>query len=526
MNDQSKPVPGVRKPRLLVLVLTYEAARHIADVVARIPGDLDEGFATHVLVLDDASADDTPAHARDALIKADLPYSWSVLVNSVNQGYGGNQKLGYRYAIDNCFDVVVMVHGDGQYPPEQIAQLATLALGAGAAFGTRFAQQGAARAGGMPRYKWLGNRILTAAQNRLLGTRLTEFHSGFRAYRTDVLEQIPFHLNSDDFHFDTEIFIQILRAGSDIAETPIPTRYGDEKCRVNGIYYARKVFSQTLRAALHDKGLFYERKFDNGTRVGLYESKLGFTSPAQLMLDTVTPGSSVFDLGCSDGHLAAALRHQGCRVIGVDLCEPTFSDRFDRFITADLNDGIPEVDEPVDVVLLADIIEHLRSPEQFVGELARFCMDHHVKSILVSTGNVAFLGQRLALALGQFNYGQRGILDMTHTRLFTARTLRRLFYQAGFDVRRRVGLPAPYPLAIARRKVADALLQLNSLAIRVSPTMFSYQIFLYVEPPSDLAQLVAESARHAGSAAGRGSTVDSSQDRQFVSSAGTSNSRS
>jgi glycosyltransferase involved in cell wall biosynthesis len=499
-----------KQPRLLVFIVTYEAASHIAEVVARIPRNLDRDFATHVLVIDDASTDDTPARARDALIDADLPYSWSVLVNPVNQGYGGNQKLGYRYAIDRGFDVVVLLHGDAQYPPEQIAELATLALQHGAAFGSRFAESGSAMAGGMPRYKWLGNRVLTTIQNRLLKTELTEFHSGFRAYRTDLLRRVPFHLNSDDFHFDTEIFIQVLRAGTDIAEMPISTRYADEECRVNGLHYAGKVMSQTLRANLHDKGLFYERKYDTGNRIGLYESKIGFASPTQLMLDRVPSGATVLDLGCSDGHLADALRHKSCRVIGVDVLEPEDVSRFDLFIEGDLDEGLPAIDEDVDVVLVADLIEHLRNPELFVGELAQFCLDHRVSDVLVSTGNVAFIGQRLALALGQFNYGQRGILDMTHTRLFTARTIRRLFRQAGFRVRRRSGIPAPYPLAIRNRRVAGVLLRLNELAIKTSITLFSYQIMLDVAPPADLAQLVAASASHTGSAIGRGAIVDAS----------------
>ena len=144
-------------------------------------------------------------------------------MNSTNQGYGGNQKLGYHYAIDHGHDVVVMLHGDGQYPPEQVRPLARLALANGAAFGSRFGDRGSARRGGMPLYKFVGNRVLTKIQNRLLSTKLTEFHSGFRAYRTDVLARIPFALNSNAFHFDTEIFIQCIRAGADIVEMAIPT---------------------------------------------------------------------------------------------------------------------------------------------------------------------------------------------------------------------------------------------------------------------------------------------------------------
>lgn len=487
-----------------MFILTYGASRHIPAVVARIPRDLGDEFEVDVLLIDDGSTDGTPAAARESLREAELPYPWTLLANPANQGYGGNQKLGYRYAIDNDFDVVVMLHGDGQYPAEQVRPLARLALGSGAAFGSRFATPGGARAGGMPRYKFVGNRVLTGLQNRMLGTRLSEFHSGFRAYRTDVLAKIPFALNADDFHFDTEIFIQCIRAGVEIAEIPIATRYADEECRVHGLEYAANVVGQTTRAALQDRGLFYERKYDIARRSGPYESKLGFASPARSAHERIPSGSVVLDVGSSDGHLARALREdKGCQVIGVDLFEPENDDNFDEFIKWDLDQGLPSVGRSIDVVVLADIVEHLRSPENFAEGLARFCLEHDVHTVLVSTGNVAFAVQRFMLMFGQFNYGPRGILDMTHTRLFTGRTLRRLFRQAGFQMRESFGLPAPYPLAFGDRRVGRLLLAVNLAAIRLSTSLFSYQIFLALAPPNNLVRVISQSAQNPESASGR-----------------------
>jgi glycosyltransferase involved in cell wall biosynthesis len=482
------------RPRLLVLVVAYEAASHISSVVARVPLDLDEDFDTHILVIDDGSTDGTAEAARDALQRSGLPYGWTVLANPHNQGYGGNQKLGYLWAIDHKFEVVVMVHGDGQYPPEYIRSLVRLAYDHGAAFGSRTATPGGARQGGMPAYKYVGNRLLTSVQNMLLGTKLTEFHSGFRAYRTDILKSIPFALNSNDFHFDTEIFIQCLRAGVNIAEMPIPTRYGDEVCRVNGMRYAANVIGQTLRATLHDKGLFYERKYQIESRAPVYESKLGFASPTESVLERIPEGSVVLDLGSSDGYLAGALRAKRCTVIGVDLADPASTESFDEFIRWNLDNGLPPIERRVDFVVMADVIEHLRSPEDFAEQLAEFCRTNDVRRLLVSTGNVAFVVQRAMLLLGQFNYGPRGILDMTHTRLFTVRTIRRLFRQAGFVPLETIGIPAPFPLAIGDRRAARFLLRVNQTAIRISRSLFSYQIFLALDPPLDLGRLIAESA--------------------------------
>ncbi|WP_395161521.1 glycosyltransferase family 2 protein, partial [Ilumatobacter sp.] len=270
---------------------------HIESVIGRIPRDLQPEFDPTIVIIDDASSDATATVASRALEASDLTYPWEVLANPLNLGYGGNQKLGYRYAIAHGMDVVVMIHGDGQYPPEATAAIARAALGAGAAFGSRFGKSNGARAGGMPRYKYVGNQLLTRLQNRLLSTDLTEFHSGFRAYSVNTLRQIPFDLCANDFHFDTEIFIQCIRLGIDIAEFSIPTRYGDEVCHVNGIRYARAVVGQSVKSKLQEFGLSYERKYDIHPPDDPYESKIGFDSPSESALDAVPDGSRVVDFG-------------------------------------------------------------------------------------------------------------------------------------------------------------------------------------------------------------------------------------
>lgn len=486
------------KKRLLIFVVSYMAELHIEWVIDRIPRDLGDEFEVEVAVFDDASKDRTAEIALRGFEKANLPYKTRVLANPENQGYGGNQKLGYQYAIEADFDVVVMVHGDGQYPPEEIRTIANCALEHGAAFGSRFATKGTAISGGMPKYKFLGNQALTSLQNGLLGTELSEFHSGFRAYTTDALRAIPFSLNSNDFHFDTEIFIQLTRAGFKIGEIAIPTHYGEEECRVNGLDYARNVVSQSMRSKVHDLGLFYERKYDIEGREGLYESKIDFMSPSYIALGKIPPNVTVLDLGSSDGHLASALAEKNCRVIGVDLETPTDTSAFAKFIQHNLDDGMPEIDEDIDVIVMLDVIEHLRSPEDFTDDLSRFCREKGVLRLHISTGNIAFLLTRLGLLAGQFNYGPRGILDMTHTRLFTSRTLRRLFRQSGFLIDSIEGVPAPFPLALGDSKKARAMVKLNQFAIRAVPKLFSFQFFVDVKAPADLNELIRRSHTYAG----------------------------
>jgi hypothetical protein len=145
-------------------------------------------------------------------------------------------------------------------------------------------------------------------------------------------------------------------------------------------------------------------------------------------------------------------------------------------------------------VVLLDVVEHLRSPEEFVEALRMACGGARDTKVIFSTGNVAFIVTRLMLLLGWFNYGMRGILDLTHTRLFTFSTARRLFEQAGYRVEEIVGVPAPVPLALGNSRLARFLLKLNQILIKASKTLFSYQIFMVVRPLPSVDTLMEQTA--------------------------------
>ena len=192
---------------------------------------------------------------------------------------------------------------------------------ADAVFGSRMMSRFAALKGGMPLYKYIGNRILTTIQNRLLGSSLSEFHSGYRIYSVNALSRVPFDRNTNDFHFDTEIIIQLVRAGLKIKELAIPTYYGDEICHVNGIKYAWQVIGTTLLSRTQDLGIYYQRKFDLGPvseNNPFYQSKLSFESPHTLALARIPEGARVADIGCASGYVSSALKRKACRVTAVD----------------------------------------------------------------------------------------------------------------------------------------------------------------------------------------------------------------
>lgn len=476
--------------RLLIFIVAYNAQGALPDVLERIPPAIYE-YDYEVLIIDDSSADRTfeqgvaykLAHA-DRRIK--------VLYNPQNQGYGGNQKLGYQYAIDHGFDAVALLHGDGQYAPEMLEELSRPVLEgrAQAVFGTRMAQPGQARRGGMPLYKLAGNRILTWMQNRLLGANLTEFHSGYRVYSTAALAQIPFHCNTNDFHFDTEIIIQFLRKGFSIREIPIPTYYGDEICHVNGLRYAYDVIRVTLGSVLHAKGLMYERKFDLEPQADVYDLKLGYTSSHTLALEAIPAGARVLDLGCGRGLLAAEVKKKGCHVHGVDKHAAAPECGLDGFTLHDLEQGEPPVPlEDFDYVLLLDIIEHLSSPEEFLDRLRA---QGGVKKpfVIITAPNVAFIVTRLRLFMGGFQYGKQGILDHTHRRLFTFGSLKNMLDQCGYQALEIKGTPAPFPKALGDNLLSRLLLAVNSLLIHVSRGLFSYQVYVKARPLPTVADLL------------------------------------
>ncbi len=486
---------NAEKPGVLVFIVAYNAEKTIREVVLRIPAALLDTYEVDVLIIDDSSRDATFEKGRAIAGDPGLPFPIEVLFNPKNQGYGGNQKLGYHYALQRNYDFVALIHGDGQYAPECLPELLEpLRKGeAGAVFGSRMMTPSGARKGGMPLYKLAGNRILTWLENRLLRSSLSEFHSGYRIYSTKALASIPFDRNSNDFHFDTEIIIQLLVAGIPIRELPIPTYYGDEICYVNGMKYAFNVVAAALKARLQEAGLFYDRKFDCAPGNSLpYVPKFSYLSPHVLAFDRIRPGSRVLDIGCAGGYMGEYLAQQKqCRVDGIDAFPIERQSGFDAFYLHDLNTGLPSLDfRKYDSVLMLDVIEHLAKPEAFLDELRIALSLNPSVELFLSTANVAFLVTRFMLLMGQFNYGRRGILDLTHTRLFTFGSFKRAVEQAGFDILEEVGVPAPVPLALGDNLLSRVLMKINRLCIRLSRGLFSYQIFLRVQPQPSLERLL------------------------------------
>jgi glycosyltransferase involved in cell wall biosynthesis len=234
------------RPKHHFTVVTLPAY-NAEDTLERTVGALPVGSADHILLVDDASPDATVDVARRLGI--------DVRVHDRNRGYGANQKTCYREALDLGATVIVLLHPDYQYDPSAVpALVAPIVAGvADFTFGSRFACAGNPRAGGMPVFRYWGNRFSTVAENLLLGTHFTEMHSGMKAYSRRFLESIPFESYSDDFVFDTEILVAAVLGGFRMQEVAIPTRYTRESSSIN-VRRSLEYIGRSLEVCWHASG--------------------------------------------------------------------------------------------------------------------------------------------------------------------------------------------------------------------------------------------------------------------------------
>ena len=330
--DAGAPAGNCGK-RIGILIVTFNAVTTLVQVFRRIPAAVWDNVE-EVVVFDDASQDSTYELAVGYKVLSDTP-KLRILKNARNLGYGGNQKAGYRYFIERGFDAVVLLHGDGQYAPEMLADVYHPIVNgrADAVFGSRMLPDyGGPLKGGMPVYKYVGNRILTALENRALGMALSEFHSGYRAYNLHALRQIELESMTDDFHFDTQIIIKLNHQGFRILEVPIPTYYGGEICYVNGWNYAWNVTKAVHR---YRRTVQSVKKYPEFSEYFVrYPLKGSRHSSHHYFRQLVGTNQDVLDCGCGEGHFAAELVKQQNRVVGIDVLPAPNGGEFSRSISS------------------------------------------------------------------------------------------------------------------------------------------------------------------------------------------------
>ena len=477
----------------LIFIVAYNHENFIAKVLDRLPKTI-KNNNYEILVIDDASKDET---FKTAINWSNLnsEINIKVLKNPTNLGYGGNQKLGFQYAIENNFNTLALLHGDGQYAPEIIVDLIEEHLKQNNALtlGSRMMIKTNALKGKMPLYKFFGNIILTFLQNKILGTKLSEFHTGYRIYSIKDIKVTNFHLNTNDYHFDTEIIIQFILHNFKIGEYAIPTYYGDEISYVNGLKYAFNILKETVKFKLQKFSIFYDKKYELQTSE-LYYDKSNFYSTHSVTCELIKNNSNVVDLGSSEGKYLNKLKEKGCFIKTVNVKKNKNFLRFDKHENIDLNKYLPKDLNKYEYILILDVIEHLYNPENFIERLSKEITDK--QTVIVSTGNIAFIFVRIMLLLGFFNYGKRGILDITHTRLFNFSTFKSLFLSYNFTISKSVGIPVPIPFIFGENFFSKILLHLNKLLIKILPGLFSYQILLTLKPSLTLNKMLDNTVKH------------------------------
>jgi glycosyltransferase involved in cell wall biosynthesis len=247
-----------RNPKVVVVMPAYNAAKTLHMTYAELPHNM----VDLVILVDDGSSDQTVEIARKLGLE--------LFVHNRNYGYGANQKTCYREALKAGADIIVMVHPDYQYDPTLLPEVvkpiqegkADVVLGSRLLGGNVVKQ-------GMPWWKFISNRFLTGLENRVFGLRLSEYHTGYRAYRRDVLESVNLDMNSDNFIFDQEIMAQFVDLGARVAEVPVPTRYFPQASSASFIQssvYGLSILLLLLRYVLHRSGIWKQRQFESLAR--------------------------------------------------------------------------------------------------------------------------------------------------------------------------------------------------------------------------------------------------------------------
>ncbi len=248
----------ISNKRLIVIMPAYNAEKTLRQTYAELPHE----YVDDVILVDDASSDQTAKIAQELGIKT--------IVHRKNTGYGANQKTCYREALRHGADIIVMLHPDYQYSPLLVTAMASMIVSGhyDVVLGSRILGGNALKSG-MPLYKYIANRFLTFFENLILGVKLSEYHTGYRAFKREVLETLPLEENSDDFVFDNEILAQAAYFGFKIGEISCPTKYFEDASSINfarSVKYGLGVLATTVRYALQKSGIINSSLFNKEGR--------------------------------------------------------------------------------------------------------------------------------------------------------------------------------------------------------------------------------------------------------------------
>lgn len=472
---------GDRLPRLALFLCDCADPAVLRTTIERIPNSLDASLREVVVML--GAAGGALPEAGD--LAPGRAFALRLQRSPRDYGYGGLRKAAFEYALHHGFDHALVMRGDGVHPPEALPELLAAAVSGPErlVLGSRLVQRGETYRAGMALHRVVAHALATGVQNRILGLRLHDYHTSFRAYPVRALESIPFQLNAADRSFDAEILLQFRALGVPVHEVSVLPAWREDPAGRDELGYVLRACRAAIGYRLHQLHATRSGRFllDRGVRYTLKHSPSG--SHMQIV-GAIRPGSRVLDLGCSQGLLARPLREKQVRVTGVDAGPPEgVAAELHAYHQRDLEQPLElPGGRAFDYVVVADVIEHLRNRQQLLRGARRHLEEDG--RLIVSTPNVALWFYRLSLLVGRFEYGPRGILDRTHVHLYTRATIRREVERAGFHVVRERATALPFELifeSTGRSRVLRAIERAYWGLARLWPALFAYQIVLEAE---------------------------------------------
>lgn len=457
-------------PRIALFLFDCADAAALQGALERLPDSAAEWLASVVVM-----ADDSARVTSQALREAASGWPLEVHREPRPSGFGSSRKAAFEYATRRGLDHIVVMRADGRHPPERLDEVAHALVVDEQPFVlvARKRRPRPGRAAGALRAA--GARL----QNALLGLRLRDPHTTFRAYAVRALRRVPFQLDSDAETFDAELAIQLRALGIDGFEVESGESWVEGADDKRELLLVRRALWTALDYRLHQLHVTRRGRYLVDRDVA-YTLKLSETSSHMQIVDAIRPGSHVLDLGCSQGVLARPLLQKQVSVTGVDV-EPTAkTHELKEYLQADLEQPLAlPLGREFDYVVVADVIEHLRNRTELLRSARRYLKAGG--RLIISTPNVALWFYRLSLLVGRFEYGPRGVLDRTHVHLFTRDTFRRQVERAGYHIvaERVTALPFEVVLESTGRSRAVRLLsRIYHRLARLWPEMFAYQFIL------------------------------------------------
>ncbi|MBL4702240.1 MAG: glycosyltransferase, partial [Phycisphaeraceae bacterium] len=483
---------------IMILLVPTLKDQPLSDLLQNIPSSLISDTSIDFVLLDRSENGITASQARQWIDTHQYP-RWTILHNPTPHGYGGNQKLGFRLALDRQYDFVIHFLADGRYDPADLEhfvanwrdQPVDVLLGDRLNHDEHFKCE-------MPAGRRLANRLLAWYQNKMAHANFSDFHCALRGYTTRFLQTVPFEVNTNAMHFDSHLLLQAHCIDASIRQIPVNYQHqlGTPYQAATG--YAWHVFKAATQYRMHQMGMLCSLSYRDLRPTKYQDKTTDFHSSHQIALQLIKQlaPKTVTDIGCGPGFVAKHCEESGICVTGLDMYPPLPGNmsHFHKVVLE--SEELPTDPFASDAVLMLDIIEHLAHPEEFLFDMRNKSQtlgaSQSPKTLLLSTPNIAFIIPRLNLLFGRFNYAERGILDITHKRLFTRKSLKHCLETCGYRIQK------VHPVGLAFEVVFEGwfgklLARMSWLAACILPTVFAAQFLIVCQPTPGLKQILEDS---------------------------------